>query len=33
VTYHRLPGAPHYFEGHRPEAVALVANWLVARYP
>jgi alpha-beta hydrolase superfamily lysophospholipase len=33
VTYVRMPGAPHYFEGHRPEAMAHVTDWLAARYP
>ncbi len=33
VTYHEMPGAPHYLEGHRPEAMAVVADWLAKRYP
>jgi len=33
VTYHELTGAPHYLEGHRPEAMALVADWIAARFP
>jgi alpha-beta hydrolase superfamily lysophospholipase len=33
VTYHQIPGAPHYLEGHRPEAMALVADWIAARFP
>jgi alpha-beta hydrolase superfamily lysophospholipase len=33
VTYIRMPGAPHYLEGHRPAAMAHVADWLAARYP
>lgn len=33
VTYVEMPGAPHYLEGHRPEALARVAEWLAARYP
>ncbi len=33
VTYVELTGAPHYLEGHRPEAMARVADWLAARYP
>ena len=28
-----LPGAPHYLEGHRPEAMAVVAEWLAKRFP
>lgn len=32
VTYHELPRAPHYLEGHRREAMALVADWLRARF-
>ena len=33
VTYHEMKGAPHYLEGHRPQAMAVVADWLAARYP
>jgi pimeloyl-ACP methyl ester carboxylesterase len=33
VTYHELAGAPHYLEGHRPEAMELVVDWLRARFP
>ena len=33
VTYHELEGAPHYLEGHRREAMQLVAEWLRGRYP
>ena len=33
VTYVAMQGAPHYLEGHRPEAMATVAEWLGARYP
>ncbi|MEO1056828.1 MAG: alpha/beta hydrolase [Actinomycetota bacterium] len=33
VTYHEMPGAPHYLEGHRPAAMAVVADWLATRYP
>ena len=33
VTYVEMKGAPHYLEGHRPEVLAIVAEWLAARYP
>jgi alpha-beta hydrolase superfamily lysophospholipase len=33
VTYQELKGAPHYLEGHRPEAMARVADWIGARFP
>jgi len=33
VTYHEMRGAPHYLEGHRPEAMAVVADWLAQRFP
>jgi pimeloyl-ACP methyl ester carboxylesterase len=33
TTYVPLHGAPHYLEGHRPEALAIVADWLRARFP
>jgi alpha-beta hydrolase superfamily lysophospholipase len=33
VTYVEMKGAPHYLEGHRREALAVVAEWLAARYP
>lgn len=33
TTYVELRGAPHYLEGHRQEALAIVADWLAARYP
>jgi pimeloyl-ACP methyl ester carboxylesterase len=32
VTYQELPRAPHYLEGHRREAMALVADWIRARF-
>jgi len=32
-TYVEMKGAPHYLEGHRPEALAIVAEWLAARFP
>ena len=28
-----MKGAPHYLEGHRPEALATVADWLAKRFP
>jgi hypothetical protein len=33
VTYVPMKGAPHYFEGHRREALATVADWLSKRFP
>jgi pimeloyl-ACP methyl ester carboxylesterase len=33
TTYVELKGAPHYLEGHRREALAIVADWLAARFP
>ncbi|MEO1064283.1 MAG: alpha/beta hydrolase [Actinomycetota bacterium] len=33
LTYHEMTGAPHYLEGHRPEAMELVAEWIRARFP
>ena len=33
VTYVEMKGAPHYLEGHRPEAMAHVVDWLAKRYP
>jgi hypothetical protein len=32
-TYVELSGAPHYLEGHRREALAVVADWLAKRFP
>ncbi|MCX6540618.1 MAG: alpha/beta hydrolase [Actinobacteria bacterium] len=32
-TYVELKGAPHYLEGHRPEALGIVAEWLRKRFP
>lgn len=32
-TYVEMKGAPHYLEGHRPEALAHVVEWLGARFP
>lgn len=31
-TFHELPGAPHYLEGHRPQAMELVASWVAERF-
>jgi alpha-beta hydrolase superfamily lysophospholipase len=33
VSYHELRGAPHYLEGHRPEAMEIVSEWIRARFP
>jgi alpha-beta hydrolase superfamily lysophospholipase len=33
VTYVPMKGAPHYLEGHRREALAIVADWLEKRFP
>jgi alpha-beta hydrolase superfamily lysophospholipase len=33
VTYEEIAGAPHYLEGRRREAMALVADWIRARFP
>jgi pimeloyl-ACP methyl ester carboxylesterase len=32
VTYEEIKGAPHYLEGHRVEAMRLVAGWINARF-
>jgi alpha-beta hydrolase superfamily lysophospholipase len=32
VTYHAMKGAPHYLEGHRKEAMSIVADWIRARF-
>jgi alpha-beta hydrolase superfamily lysophospholipase len=32
-TYVELKGAPHYLEGHRREALGVVADWLAKRFP
>ncbi len=32
VTYEEITGAPHYLEGHRPAAMAIVADWINARF-
>jgi len=33
VVYHEMSGAPHYLEGHRRDAMAVVVDWLEQRYP
>jgi alpha-beta hydrolase superfamily lysophospholipase len=33
VTYVEMKDAPHYLEGHRPGAMALVADWIRRRFP
>ena len=33
TTYVEMKGAPHYLEGHRQEALGIVAEWLAARFP
>jgi alpha-beta hydrolase superfamily lysophospholipase len=33
TTYVPMVGAPHYLEGHRPEALRIVADWIAARFP
>ena len=33
VTYDEIKGAPHYLEGHRPEAMEIVADWIRERFP
>ena len=33
VTYVEMKGAPHYLEGHRPEAMQTVADWIAHRFP
>jgi hypothetical protein len=33
TTYVEMKGAPHYLEGHRVEAMAIVADWLEKRFP
>ena len=32
VSYHELPGAPHYLEGHRKPAFEITVEWLRARF-
>ncbi len=32
-TYVEMKGAPHYLEGHRREALQIVADWLAQRFP
>jgi alpha/beta superfamily hydrolase len=33
VTYVEMKGAPHYLEGHRVEAMKIVADWIARRFP
>jgi alpha-beta hydrolase superfamily lysophospholipase len=33
VTYHELRSAPHYLEGHRPDAMRIAAEWIATRFP
>jgi alpha-beta hydrolase superfamily lysophospholipase len=33
TTLVEMKGAPHYLEGHRPEALGIVADWLSKRFP
>jgi pimeloyl-ACP methyl ester carboxylesterase len=33
TTYVELKGAPHYLEGYRPQAMAIVADWMAKRFP
>ncbi len=33
TTYVELKGAPHYLEGHRLEALGIVAEWMAKRFP
>ncbi len=33
VTYVEIKGAPHYLEGHRREAMEIVADWIRKRFP
>jgi hypothetical protein len=33
VTYVEMKNAPHYLEGHRVEALAIVSDWLEKRFP
>jgi hypothetical protein len=32
-TYVEMKGAPHYLEGHRIEALEIVADWIEKRFP
>ncbi len=33
TTYIEMPGAPHYLEGHRPQAINHVVEWISKRFP
>jgi alpha-beta hydrolase superfamily lysophospholipase len=33
VTYTEVTGSPHYLEGHRREAMAIVTDWIAKRFP
>jgi alpha-beta hydrolase superfamily lysophospholipase len=33
VTYELMKGAPHYLEGHRRDAMRIVAEWIGSRFP
>jgi alpha-beta hydrolase superfamily lysophospholipase len=33
VTYVAIKGAPHYLEGHRRDAMEIVAEWIRKRFP
>jgi len=33
VTFVEMKNAPHYLEGHRPEAMQIVAEWIAKRFP
>jgi alpha-beta hydrolase superfamily lysophospholipase len=33
LTYAELPGAPHYLQGHRRQAMAMVVDWMRDRFP
>jgi pimeloyl-ACP methyl ester carboxylesterase len=33
LSYHELVGAPHYLDGHRPQAARLIVDWMRDRMP